>query len=159
MLILDWDVHHCNGTQHTFERDPKVFVVSLHGHPSFVYPGTGFAEERGTDVGEGFTLNVPMLPGAGDNAYRRAFDETVLPAIEGFKPQFALVSAGFDAHRLDPLAPIELDTESFGWMSDAILGVAGIHCGGRLVSLLEGGYHLDALAESAALHVQRLLDA
>ena len=159
VLILDFDVHHCNGTQHTFEADPQVFVVSLHGHPGIVYPGTGYAHERGTGAGEGFTLNIPMLPPSGDSTYRRAFDETVLPAVDAYEPQFVLVSAGFDAHRLDPLAPIELETESFGWMTDALLQVARTHCDGKLVSLLEGGYHLDALAESVALHVSRLLDA
>ena len=159
VLILDFDVHHCNGTQHTFESDPQVLVVSLHGHPGVVYPGTGHQHERGIGAGEGFTLNIPMLPPSGDDAYRRAFDETILPAVDAYKPQFVLVSAGFDAHRLDPLAPIELDTESYGWMTDALLQVAQTHCDGKLVSLLEGGYHLDALAESVALHVSRLLDA
>jgi len=159
VLVLDWDVHHGNGTQHIFEADPRVLFVSLHGHPGIVYPGTGYADERGKGKGEGFTINIPMLPPSGDAEYRRAFDETVLPAIEKFDPQFVLISAGFDAHRLDPLAPIELETESFGWMTDELVGVANNHCGGKLVSVLEGGYHLDALADSVALHVTQLLEA
>ena len=157
VLILDWDVHHCNGTQHTFEADPRVLVISLHGHPSVVYPGTGFAHERGIGEGEGFTLNIPMMPPSGDDEYRRAFEEQVVPAIDRFMPEFVLISAGFDAHRLDPLAPLELETESFGWMTRTMLDVAGRHCRGRLVSLLEGGYHLDALADSVATHLDCLL--
>ena len=140
VLILDWDVHHGNGTQHLFETDPSVLFVSLHGHPGFVYPGSGYADERGTDA-----------------AYRKAFDETVLPAVEKFAPQFVLISAGFDAHRLDPLAPLNLETESFGWMTDAMMDVARRHCDGKLVSVLEGGYDLNATAESVALHVSRLI--
>ena len=157
VLILDWDVHHGNGTQHIFEADPRVLFVSLHGHPGFVYPGSGYAEERGTGDGEGYTLNVPIMPPGPDAAYRKAFDEIVLPAIEKYGPQFVLISAGFDAHRLDPLAPLNLETESFGWMTDALLDVANRHCGGKLVSILEGGYHLDATAESVALHLGRLV--
>ena len=158
VLILDWDVHHGNGTQHTFETDPRVLFISIHGHPGIVYPGTGFATERGTGAGDGFTINCPMLPPSSDEEYRRVFDETVLPAIEAFAPQFVLVSAGFDAHRLDPLAPLELPTDTFGWMTDHALRAAKEHGAGRLVSILEGGYDLDALADSVSLHVVRLLD-
>jgi acetoin utilization deacetylase AcuC-like enzyme len=159
VLLLDWDVHHGNGTQHLFEDDPRVFYISLHGHPGILYPGTGYAHERGVGAGEGFTLNIPLLPPAGDEAYRRAFDELIHPAIESFRPEFILISAGFDAHRLDPLGPLALETESFGWMSDALAHAARRHGGGRLVSFLEGGYHLDALANSVSLHVERLLQA
>ncbi len=159
ILILDWDVHHGNGTQHTFEEDPRVLFVSVHGHPAFVYPGTGYEHERGRGLGEGLTINIPMQPHSGDAAYRRAFDEKVLPGIDSYAPQFVLVSAGFDAHRLDPLAPLDLETESYGWMTDAIVSIAKQHCEGRLVSILEGGYHLGALGDSVSLHVTRLLDA
>jgi len=159
VLILDWDVHHGNGTQHTFEEDPRVLFISIHGHPAIVYPGTGYANERGRGAGEGFTINLPMLPPAGDAEYAQAFDDIVAPAVEKFRPEFVLLSAGFDAHRLDPLAPIELETESFGWLTDLPLEWARRHCGGKLVSLLEGGYHLDALADSASLHLARLLSA
>lgn len=133
--------------------------ISLHGHPGVVYPGTGFAQERGRGAGEGFTLNVPILPPGRDDVWRRAFDEFVLPAVARFDPQFVLISAGFDAHRDDPLAPLELETESYGWMTDEVVRIARDHCDGKLVSLLEGGYDLNALADSVALHVTRLLDA
>ena len=159
VLILDWDVHHGNGTQHSFYEDPKVLYVSLHGHPGILYPGTGYEHERGQGDGEGFTLNVPIIPPGGDAVWRKAFDEKILPKVEDYKPEFVLISAGFDAHRLDPLGPLELETESFGWMSEVMLDVARRHCSGRLVSVLEGGYHLQALADSACLHVERLLSA
>ncbi len=159
VLILDWDVHHGNGTQHAFEADPHVLFISLHGHPGIVYPGTGYAQERGTGPGQGFTINVPILPPGREEVWRKAFENPILPAIEKFDPQFVLVSAGFDAHKLDPLAPLELETESYGWMTDELVRVAKRHCEGRLVSILEGGYHLDALADSVALHVTRLLES
>lgn len=159
VLILDWDVHHGNGTQHIFEEDPRVLFISLHGHPGIVYPGTGYAHEKGKGKGEGFTINIPILPPGRDDVWRRAFDEQILPAIDHFKPQFILISAGFDAHRLDPLAPLELETSSYGWMTDVMSSVAARHCNGKLVSLLEGGYHLEALADSVALHLERLLIA
>lgn len=159
ILILDWDVHHGNGTQHTFEADPRVLFVSIHGHPGILYPGTGYERERGTGRGEGFTINCPMLPPAGDAEYRRVFEQTILPAVERYRPEFAMISAGFDAHQDDPLGPMALSTESFGWMTDALTDAAKRHCGGRLVSLLEGGYSLQALGASVALHVERLLAA
>ncbi|MEK7732565.1 MAG: histone deacetylase, partial [Planctomycetota bacterium] len=151
VLILDWDVHHGNGTQHIFEEDPRVLYISLHGHPGIVYPGTGYAHERGKGAGEGFTINVPILPPGREEVWRRAFGDPILPAIAKFDPQFVLISAGFDAHRLDPLAPLELETDSYEWMTDELVDVAKRHCGGRLVSVLEGGYHLDALADCVAL--------
>lgn len=157
VLILDWDVHHGNGTQHTFEADPRVLFISVHGHPGILYPGTGYVHERGIGPGTGFTINCPMLPPSGDAEYRTVFADPILPAIEKFKPEFVLISAGFDAHRLDPLAPLELPTDTFGWMTDTMLSVARRHCTGKLVSLLEGGYHLGALGECVALHVERLL--
>ena len=159
VLILDWDVHHGNGTQHTFERDPRVLFISVHGHPRIVYPGSGYDNERGKEDGEGYTINIAMLPPSGDLEYRGAFDETILPAGERFDPQFVLVSAGFDAHRLDPLAPLELETSTYGWMTDELVGIAKRHCENRLVSVLEGGYNLDALADCVSLHVTRMLDA
>jgi acetoin utilization deacetylase AcuC-like enzyme len=159
ILILDWDVHHGNGTQHTFEADPRVLFISLHGHPHYVYPGTGFEHEQGSGPGEGFTINLPMMPQTTDDAYHRAFDDPIMPAIASFDPQFVLVSAGFDAHRADPLAPLELETECYGWMTGRLTDVAKKHCQGRIVSLLEGGYDLDALGDSVALHVTRLLEA
>jgi len=159
VLILDWDVHHGNGTQHSFDEDPRVLYVSLHGHPGILYPGTGYAHERGRGPGEGFTINVPILPPGRDDVWRAAFDDPILPAVERFAPQFVLISAGFDAHRLDPLGPLELETKSYGWMTDALVAVARRHCAGRLVSVLEGGYHLQTLADCVCLHVERLLAA
>ena len=159
VVILDWDVHHGNGTQHTFEDDPRVLFISLHGHPGIVYPGTGYQNERGIGPGEGFTVNVPILPPGRDDVWRTAFDEVVLPAIASFEPEFVLLSAGFDGHVLDPLAPLELESESYGWMTSEMLQVAADHCGGKLVSTLEGGYDLTALGESATQHLERLLEA
>jgi len=159
VLIVDFDVHHGNGTQHTFEEDPRVLFISLHGHPRIVYPGTGYAHERGRGAGEGYTINIPMLPPSSDTEWKRAFEETVLPAADKYDPEFVLISAGFDAHKRDPLAPLELETPVYGWMTDRLSELARSHCGGRLVSTLEGGYDLTALGECIALHVQRLLEA
>ena len=130
---------------------------SLHGHPDSTYPGTGYAHERGVGPGEGTTLNLPMQPGTGDAEYRAAFEEHFLPAARAFGPQFILLSAGFDAHRADPLAPIELETASFEWMTREVMALADACSGGKLVSMLEGGYNLQALGESAAVHLQCLL--
>ncbi len=159
VLIVDFDVHHGNGTQHTFEQDPRVLFISLHGHPGIVYPGTGHAHERGRGDGEGYTINIPMLPPSSDAEWQRAFEQTVLPEAEKYRPEFVLISAGFDAHKRDPLAPLELETPVFGWMTDRLVELARAHCQGRLVSLLEGGYDLTALAEGVCLHVARLLEA
>lgn len=159
VLIVDFDVHHGNGTQHLFEADPHVLFISLHGHPGIVYPGTGYAHERGVGEGVGFTINLPMLPPSSDDEWQQAFDKTVLPEAAKFAPEFVLISAGFDAHRRDPLAPLELETPVFGWMTDQLVQLASAHASGRLVSLLEGGYDLEALAASCSLHLSRLLEA
>ena len=158
VLIVDFDVHHGNATQHTFEAEPRVMFISIHGHPNWVYPGTGYTTERGLGEGEGFTLNVPLMPNSTGADYRQAFQDKIMPAGERYKPQFVLVSAGFDAHRLDPLAPLSLETEDFSWMTRWILDLAYRHCQGRLVSVLEGGYHLSALAACTVGHVQLLRD-
>ncbi len=158
VLILDWDVHHGNGTQHILEEDPEAMFISIHGHPQHVYPGTGFAEETGVGCGVGATVNVPMPPASGDREYRAAFDRYIRPVLDSFEAEFVLVSAGFDGHRLDPLAPLNLETESFEWMTRLILDCAGQHCNGKLVSVLEGGYDLDALADSVAAHLSLLLE-
>jgi acetoin utilization deacetylase AcuC-like enzyme len=159
ILILDWDVHHGKGTQHTFEEDPRVLFISLHGHPAIVYPGTGYAHERGRGPGDGFTINLPMLPPSSDQQWQAAFDDPILPAVDRFKPEFVLISAGFDAHVRDPLAPLELTTDVFGWMTDQLIDAARRHCSSRIVSLLEGGYDLEALADCVSLHITRLLEA
>ncbi|GBD07604.1 Histone deacetylase-like amidohydrolase [bacterium HR21] len=157
ILILDWDVHHGNGTQHIFEEDPTVFYVSLHQFP--LYPGTGRADERGRGVGEGFTLNIPLPPGSDESAYRRAFEQLIAPAVAAFHPDLILISAGFDAHRDDPLASQRLTEESFRWMCRQTLQWAATFCNGRLVAVLEGGYALPALARSVAACLEEMLQA
>ena len=154
VLILDWDVHHGNGTQHTFEEDPSVFYVSLHQYP--YYPGTGAVAETGKGRGRGATLNCPMPAGADDNDYQSAFTDRILPAVKAFGPEIVLISAGFDAHAADPLAQINLSTECYSWMSERMLEVADQHADGKLIALLEGGYDLKALAHSAAAHLRVL---
>lgn len=151
IAIVDWDVHHGNGTQHSFEEDPSVFYVSLHQYPH--YPGTGSADETGRGRGRGTTLNCPMRAGANDSAYERAFMEQILPALDLYRPEAVIISAGFDAHRDDPLADIELSTACYGWMTTRVLEVADKHAGGRVISMLEGGYNLNRLAECVATHL------
>ncbi len=154
ILILDWDVHHGNGTQHIFERDSSVFYISLHQFPH--YPGTGSRAETGIGEGEGATLNCPMSPGLGDDQYRQAFDEIILPRAQAFCPDAVLISAGFDAHRADPLSAMNLESESYVWMTQMMMELADQRCAGRLISVLEGGYDLTALAESVTEHVRVL---
>ena len=154
VLIVDWDVHHGNGTQHTFEADPSVLYISLHQYP--YYPGTGSVSETGIGRGNGATLNCPMPAGAEDSDYQAAFSSQVLPKINAFKPDIVLVSAGFDAHRSDPLAQICLTTKVYRWMTIRLMEIAEQFAGGKLISLLEGGYDLNALAHCVATHVQTL---
>ncbi len=151
VLILDWDVHHGNGTQHSFYEDPSVHYISLHQFP--FYPGTGSEAETGEGKGRGATLNCPMPAGAHDADYEKVFQTKVLPHIDKFKPQIILISAGFDAHTQDPLAQICLSTECYGWMSERVMEAADKHADGKIVSLLEGGYDLEALPRSVAKHV------
>ena len=157
IAIVDFDVHHGNGTQHSFEADPSVLYVSTHQYP--YYPGTGAASETGVGRGKGATLNCPMPAGATDADYERAFVEQIIPKLEGFAPKFVIVSAGFDAHGDDPLADVRLTTECFGWMSDRLMEVADRHAGGRLLSVLEGGYHLERLSECVTVHLESLNQA
>ena len=156
VAIVDWDVHHGNGTQHTFYADPQVLFISLHQYPH--YPGTGAGSERGEGEGEGSTINLPMRAGSGDEEYLQAFDGIVIPALEEYGPEAILVSAGFDGHRSDPLAGIALSTEAYGEMTRLLCEASGRLCGGRLVSVLEGGYNLGALAEVALVHVGTMLE-
>jgi acetoin utilization deacetylase AcuC-like enzyme len=157
VFIVDWDVHHGNGTQRIFLEDPSVYFFSIHEHPSFLYPGTGRRWETGKGAGEGTTLNAPMAPGAGDAEYRMAFEQMLRPAIEAFRPEILLVSAGFDAHRDDPLADMQLTDEGFRFMTRFVVAMADRHCGGRVVSVLEGGYDLNTVTTSVEVHVRELL--
>ncbi len=157
VLIVDWDVHHGNGTQNVFLEDPSVFFFSIHEHPTFLYPGTGRRWEIGKGKGEGTTLNLPMAPGSGDEEYRAAFEEQLAPAVERFRPEIILVSAGFDAHGEDPLADIRLTSEGYRNMTRFLARLAERYCGGKLVSVLEGGYETSSLALSIEYHLRELL--
>jgi acetoin utilization deacetylase AcuC-like enzyme len=157
VLIVDWDVHHGNGTQQAFEDDPTVLVFSTHQYPH--YPGTGRASDRGRGPGEGLTINVPMVAGQGDKEYREVFQEVLVPAADAFKPDVVLISAGFDAHRDDPLASMALTEDGYAELTRIVVGIARQHSEGRLLSSLEGGYDLRALAASVERHVRELLAA
>jgi acetoin utilization deacetylase AcuC-like enzyme len=157
VLIVDWDVHHGNGTQHSFEQDPSILFFSTHQYPH--YPGTGQATERGTGAGEGFTINVPMEAGDGDDEYHAIFLNVLLPAAKAFKPEFVIISAGFDAHRDDPLASMGLTEAGYSDLTGIVVGIAKRHAQGRLLSALEGGYNLTALGASVDAHLKVLLAA
>ena len=146
VAIVDYDVHHGNGTQHIFETDPTVLYVSTHQFP--YYPGTGAADEIGRDAGRGFTVNVPLEVGASDEDYQMAFSHVVLPVLRQFDPDLIIVSAGFDAHERDPLGGMRLSTAAFAAMTLELRAVADACCRGRIVSVTEGGYDLRALAAS-----------
>jgi acetoin utilization deacetylase AcuC-like enzyme len=156
VAIVDFDVHHGNGTQACFEHDPTVYYVSLHQHPRTCYPGTGYDWERGTGAGEGFTLNIPFRPRSDDADYRAALEQRVMPELDKFRPEFLLISAGFDAHRDDPLAQMDLSEGFFGEMTRLLVSCADRHCAGRVVSALEGGYDLRALGRSVVQHLVAL---
>jgi acetoin utilization deacetylase AcuC-like enzyme len=154
VAVVDFDVHHGNGTQEVFWEDGTVLYASLHQFPW--YPGTGAVTERGDGEGEGTTVNCPMPAGSGDAEWLRAFETRVMPALESFDPAFVIVSAGFDAHVADPLSATRVTETGFLRMTEMLLDVARRRAGGRLVSCLEGGYDLAALAASAAAHVAAL---
>ncbi len=155
VAIVDWDVHHGNGTQEAFYEDPTVFYFSIHQFPH--YPGSGSESERGAGPGEGFTLNVPLAAGAGDREYLDAFKEKLVPALDEFRPQFVLISAGFDAHRDDPLSGMQVTEKGFRQMTELVAGIANRHASGRIISMLEGGYNLEALPRSVEAHIRALL--
>jgi acetoin utilization deacetylase AcuC-like enzyme len=151
IAILDWDVHHGNGTEEIFYDDETVLFISTHQYP--FYPGTGSAESTGHGKGKGYTLNIPFAKGSEDAQYISAFRESILPRIDKFQPEFILISAGFDAHKNDPLAGMELRTTAFEEFTRMIKKSADDFCGGKIISFLEGGYNLHALAESVEVHV------
>ncbi len=156
--IIDFDVHHGNGTQHIFEKDPTVFYYSIHQHPSFAYPGTGREFEKGSADGYGFTKNTPVLPGQGDEEYRHYIKRDLVPAIDRFKPDMILVSTGFDGHMDDDMSDVKLSTDAFTWIMETIFQLAEDYSKGKLISILEGGYSLKRLPELARNHVQVLLN-
>jgi acetoin utilization deacetylase AcuC-like enzyme len=155
IFIFDWDVHHGNGSQHSFYSDPSIYYSSMHQYP--FYPGTGPGEETGTGDGLGTTLNLPMDAYSDDDDYLSAIENKLIPEIQHYKPDLIIISAGFDAHQNDPLAQIQLTTECFGKMTELLMGIARDVCDGRLLSMLEGGYDYDALSDSVQLHMQTLL--
>jgi acetoin utilization deacetylase AcuC-like enzyme len=155
ILILDWDVHHGNGTQHSFEDDPTVLYVSTHEYPQ--YPGTGAASEAGHGRGAGFTLNVPMPSGCGDAEYVGVLQRLLAPAARSFRPEFLLVSCGFDTHRDDPLAGMQVTGDGFVAMSAIVRRLADELCGGRLAFVLEGGYSLQGLREGTTAVLDAML--
>lgn len=152
VAVLDFDVHHGNGSQAILQDDPAFFYASSHEMP--LYPGTGHPEEHGCDDN---VLNVALDPFSGGPEFRAAWGDVIIPAVERFRPGLIIVSAGFDAHARDPLASLQVSTADFSWLSRALVELADRACGGRIVSLLEGGYDLVALAESAAVHVRALM--
>jgi acetoin utilization deacetylase AcuC-like enzyme len=152
VAIVDWDVHHGNGTQDIFWDDPSVMYCSTHEAP--LYPGTGAASERG---GRGTVVNVPLSAGDGSEVFREALEVAILPRIDAFHPDLLVVSAGFDAHWRDPLANLNLTEADFAWATRRLMDIADRRCGGRIVSVLEGGYDLEGLAKSTAAHVDALM--
>ncbi|MBB3392428.1 acetoin utilization deacetylase AcuC-like enzyme [Rhizobium sp. BK275] len=152
VAIVDWDVHHGNGTQDIFWDDPSVLFCSTHQMP--LYPGTGAKDENGA---HGTIVNAPLSPNVGSDHFREAFKSRVLPALNDFRPDLIIISAGFDAHHRDPLAQINLTGEDFDWATGRLLEVADRSANNRVVSLLEGGYDLEGLAESAGMHILRMM--
>ena len=154
IFIFDWDVHHGNGTQHSFYKNSSIFYSSIHQYP--FYPGTGGNDETGTGDGLGSNLNFPMRAYSNDADYMDAIEQKLIPVIQKFKPDLIIISAGFDAHEMDPLAQIKLSTECYGKMTQKLMGTADDVCNGRILSVLEGGYDYSALANSVQLHIKTL---
>jgi acetoin utilization deacetylase AcuC-like enzyme len=154
IAIIDFDVHHGNGTQNTFYNAPNILYISLHQYPFF--PGSGAANEIGAGEGEGYTVNIPMRYGVGDDDYRKAFADVVVPAIDKFAPELTMISSGFDGHRDDPLASLNLSTKMYSEMTRMLVDRARKYCRGRIVSCFEGGYHPAALEQSVRCHLEEL---
>ena len=155
IFILDWDVHHGNGTQNTFEYSNEVFFCSI--HQSRLYPGSGDSTEIGKGSGEGFTLNFPLAAGSGDEDYISLLNGKIIPKIHEYNPDLLIISAGFDAHDEDPLASMKLSTKCYGEMTRLLRAAMRQHNGGRILSVLEGGYHLNHLAESVFSHLNAFI--
>jgi acetoin utilization deacetylase AcuC-like enzyme len=156
IAIVDFDVHHGNGTQAAFESDASVLFISLHQHPRTSYPGTGFDWETGVGPGRGFTLNIPLPPGTKDAEYLAVLDQQAIPKLDDFRPEIMLISAGFDAHKDDPLAELKLTEDGFFQITKRLTAVADRHCGGKIISAQEGGYNLRALGRSVVAHLAAL---
>ena len=154
IFIFDWDVHHGNGTQHSFYKDSSIYYSSIHQYP--FYPGTGGVDETGTGDGLGSNLNLPMRAYSCDADYINAIEHKLIPVIQKFNPDLIIISAGFDAHENDPLAQINLSTDCYGKMTQKLMEIANDVCNGRILSMLEGGYDYSALADSVQLHVETL---
>lgn len=154
ILIVDWDVHHGNGTQDLFYDDGSVCFMSAHRFP--FYPGTGSSDETGTGKGQGMIFNLPLPFGLSRKEYLQRFESTLQLAAEKSRPELVLISAGFDAHAADPIGSLGLESEDFETLTNLVRGVANSHCQGRLVSLLEGGYNIEKLAESVIVHLETL---
>lgn len=154
VAIVDWDVHHGNGTQDIFYEDETVFFFSIHQSP--LYPGTGAKSDKGGGKAHGTTLNVPVPPGSGDDDYITIFEDILMPTLQDYAPEIILISAGFDAHYLDPLGNIDITAQGFATLTELIMGIAEETASGRIVSALEGGYSLEGLSESIVAHVQQL---
>jgi acetoin utilization deacetylase AcuC-like enzyme len=156
IFILDWDAHHGNGTQDIFEEDPMTFFCSIHEHPTFCFPGTGRRMEQGKGRGQGFTRNVPLRPHATDDALLEVFEKEVVPEVDRFRPDLIMISAGFDGHGDDGIADLLLTETSYAHMTRRLCDLAEKHCGGKIVSVLEGGYEGPALAASVIAHLKAL---
>jgi acetoin utilization deacetylase AcuC-like enzyme len=157
VLIVDWDVHHGNGTQDVFYEDPTVFFLSIHRYGHGFYPGTGSVNETGAGAGLGATLNVPIRYGSSRKDFHDRFEQALQSAAAAIKPELVLVSAGFDAHRMDPIGDLGLEAEDFALLTRHVREIAKVHSDGRLVSSLEGGYHWQATADSVRAHLEELL--
>jgi len=157
VMIIDFDVHHGNGTQDTFWEDDTVFYYSIHQFP--YYPGTGSSEEKGLGDGEGFTLNRPLAIGSGDDVYLSLFEKDMQSVLDIFKPELIMISAGFDAHKDDPLAGMQVTQSGFYEMTKILTDISRQYCQGRIISMLEGGYNLQALANSVEKHLQAMMES
>ncbi|MCB2180775.1 MAG: histone deacetylase [Desulfobulbaceae bacterium] len=154
IVIIDWDAHHGNGIQAAFEEDPSVLYISIHEHPTFSFPGTGHAEDNGMGPGTGTTLNVPLRPGSDDTVFLQAMERLVEPALADFRPDRIIVSAGFDGHIKDDMSGLSYSTDLYEVIGRKMAAWASQYCQGKLLSILEGGYHLESLAESVERYLQ-----
>lgn len=158
MMIFDFDAHHGNGIQAAFEEDPDVLYISIHEHPTFSFPGTGYAEDTGTNAGIGTTLNIPLPPGADDAMVSKVLTNKIIPAVNNFKPDAIIVSAGFDAHVQDDMSGLAYSTELYGQFGKFVSSWAKQYCQGKILTILEGGYHLPSLAASVESYLTGLAE-